>query len=433
MTQNRLIKKLYNCIQNLRSYHLTQYLCFSFVPRTIFFLCFGYIAYTGWLESFITPTSWIGIFAFWILLLLYPRKQQINAYGTYGILLFVLAFTFIIASEKLNLSIYQWSSILIVLFLALRLINKKDKKIITQQKPHTPSTRNITKNTIIFALILLAIWFFYPYIFLSFFSPIKAENPYDNLESFLAGSALIASIYAIFLQSKQLENEKQSFELQYELTQKQKIESNLFDFLQKYETIRKEHLCYIHPMYKILKDLYIEINQAWDSKEFQINAKDIATRVECFYNNAIEKCSFPSAMKLFMKLVQASPLKQEEQHQYYSLFIGMAPKKEQAIILTCLFGTEPHLMNSSFFNSIKQQMHFLFGEETEYTGTTETFFNIIGTVICFPQDEPKECLYNLILELKKEHEDKKFWWKNVDMDAIFESCRNYLNKGNKNT
>lgn len=260
------------------------------------------------------------------------------------------------------------------------------------------------------SMIMLLIWFFYPYLFLFIFDSYNVGNPYENLESLFAGAVLVASATAVVLQLMQLKNEKNTFALQFEFAQKQKIESNLFDCLQKYSTLRKE--CgddNIDMLYKIINDLYTEINNLWEDKKYSIESEinTIVYNIDCFNDCVSEKYALDLPLKIYMKAVECSQINNEDKSRYYSWFVDMLPSKERAILLTCIFCKDHSYDNTSFHSMKKSSMYLLFNEIDEQNNSTDTFIDVVGSVICWPYDERIPSLYEHILEIKNNHENRR--------------------------
>ena len=52
-------------------------------------------------------------------------------------------------------------------------------------------------------------------------------------------------------------------------------------------------------------------------------------------------------------------------------------------------------------------MYLLFNENDEQNNSTETFIDVVGSVICCPYDERIPFLYEHILEIKNTHENRR--------------------------
>ena len=107
-----------------------------------------------------------------------------------------------------------------------------------------------------------------------------------------------------------------------------------------------------------------------------------------------------------MKAVECSQINNEDKSRYYSWFVDMLPSKERAILLTCLFCKENSYDNTSFYSMKKASMCLLFNEKDERNNSTETFIDVVGSVICYPYDERNPFLYEHILEIKNKHENR---------------------------
>lgn len=406
-TQNRLNKRLNDCMQNLLSYHSIQYFCFAFVPRTIFFLCFGGLAYAGWLESYITPTTWIGIFALWILILFYPPKNQINVWGTYSIILLTLAFTSIIYYENLTLSFYQWSFILLTHFLTLKLICKSSA-IFTKNKSANNTQKNTKKYILVLAILLLIFWFFYPNI-LNYFSPNNLlKDPYENLETLLTGGALIATALTVHLQTRQIAMERQKNESEYAMAKSNKIDGHLYDCWMKYEVLRKE--CgkeHIDTIYQKIDRLYWQINGLWaQNNDEEIDIDEIISEIRFYYEQTNDIFCLSAPFIFFINILNQSKISDKEQSQYYSRFISLLPKKEKAIILTYILCCEESCNNIPFFSMKKETLYLLFDTKESFSNTTETFINVVRYIIGYfyhPHDADLHDLHELILKAKEDY------------------------------
>lgn len=403
-TQNRSNKRFHDCMQNLLSYHSIQYFCFAFVPRTIFFLCFGGLAYAGWLESYITPTTWIGIFALWILILFYPPKNQINVWGTYSIILLTLAFTSIISYENLTLSFYQWSFILFTHFLTLKTLHKSSKSI-TQKKPVRGPSQNTAKYICVFAILLLLLWFFYPHILFWLFPEDSVKAPYDNLGSLLTGGALIISTFTVCLQMSQIKNDREKFKKEFDLAQSQKIDSYLFDYWKKYDTLKKEcGSSVIDEIYKKLFIVYFDINENWTKKSHEINPQEIFSNISFFFEQVDNIFCLSKPFKIFISLVNLLEISPKEKSDYYCRFLDLLPLKEKAIILTYILCCENSCKDTAFYKANRETFHRLFNIEYEINKSTDTFLEIAGYIIGYsPDNLSMEDLHNLIMDTQKKH------------------------------
>lgn len=428
--------------------HIAYYLlcdkfdqCCTFITRTLIFgFLFSY-AKTGWLESFWTPTSGIGIFALYILIVIYPRRKYTNSIAILGFLLFCGTIFVVSCRNGFAPTFWEWMFIFSSVFLSLLIINFSPKICSQKQEGVYDSKKSLKKSTpdkpkkltLIIGCSLLIFWFFYPRFLLWFLGSDLVKSPYDNLESLFVGAALIFSLHSIFLQKEQIENDRSIFEKEFLHSQRQKLESNLFEYSRKYESLR--NACgekNLDALYTCISKLYWDINETWDSETNTIDSHKICTEIKSFYYLANKKYTLVAPLRLYLKTVQSSQLRDDEKSQYYSLFLEILPAKEQAILLTCLFASDHSYDKTSFYFDNKNILHSLFEVSNEFSNSTDTFLNVINAVICFPSDEPIDCLYAYISKLKNEHIEKRNWWKTVDWDAIFSAYEKHLEELKKN-
>ena len=391
----------------------------AFTLKTMSFWSLYGMAFYGWLNKYTTHTSFVGVIAFYILVLFFPTRKTLNVMSSFCVCFSFLIFSLVIINGNVCVSLCQWIILLIICVATLRIINTKEENKKNFGRDFGRDSDCLNKNGVDFgnaktiaisaSMIMLLIWFFYPYLFLFIFDSYNVGNPYENLESLFAGAALVASATAVVLQLMQLKNEKNTFALQFEFAQKQKIESNLFDCLQKYSALRKE--CgddNIDAIYKIIKDLYEQINNLWEEKNHSIES-DLSTivyNIDRFNDFVSEKYALDSPLKIYMKAVESAQINNEDKSRYYSWFVDMLPSKERAILLTCLFCKEHSYDNTSFYSMKKASMCLLFNESDERNNSTETFIDVVGSVICCPYDERNPSLYEHILEIKNKHENR---------------------------
>lgn len=379
---------------------------FYIINRTLVFSLLLYLAKQGWLAPYVHSTSYIGIFCFYILILCYPVRAEIKT--AVALLPLFLTFFLVLLLEEIALSFIQWLFILISYLIPFWCITDDEQDANAEiSKFSVKSLCSVRKCVVLGSLLLLVLWFFYPYVLQNWLG-FENEDPYENLGSLLAGAALVSSALAIVMQGQQLRLEKETSETQLRLANKQKIESALFECMQRYTAVSRE--CgkeRMDALYETIRDVYVDINQFWQYKKVKPDIRGIAEKVDTFHREAVQEFALSLPLEIYAKLIVSTPIDDDEKSQYFSLFINGLPKREQAILLTCFYSYGRYGADRPYYLDYKNGMHFLFNEMDDYNESTETFFNVVSMVVCLHPDEPLEYLLDYIRAEKERCEERE--------------------------
>lgn len=378
---------------------------FYIINRTLVFSLLLYLAKQGWLAPYVHSTSYIGIFGFYVLILCYPVRAEIKT--AVALLPLLLTFFLVLLLEEIALSFIQWLFILISYLIPFWCITDDEQDANAESsKFSVKSLCSVRKCVVLGSLLLLALWFFYPYVLQNWLG-FENEDPYENLGSLLAGAALVSSALAIVMQGQQLRLEKETSETQLRLANKQKIESALFECMQRYTAVSRE--CgkeRMDALYERIRDVYVDINQFWQYKEVKSDILGIAEKVDTFHREAVQEFALSMPLEIYSKLISSTLIDDDEKSQYFSLFINGLPKREQAILLTCFYSYGRYGADRPYYLDYKKEMHFLFNEMEDSNESTETFFNVVSLVVCYHPDEPLEYLLDHIRDEKERCEER---------------------------
>ena len=383
----------------------------AFTLKTMSFWSLYGMAFYGWLNKYTTHTSFIGIIAFYILVLFFPTRKTHNVISSFCVCFSFLFFSLVIINGNICVSLRLWIILLIICVATLRIINtKKENKNIFVRDSDCLNKKcddygNAKTIAISASMIMLSIWFFYPYLFLFVFDSDIVGNPYENLESLFAGAALVASGTAVYLQTKQIKDERNKFKEEFRFSQRKKIDSNLIDFLRKYETLRNEYgKDIIDSTYEKLFNLYCDIELRWAEKDYDINIQSIICDIRFFYNHTNENFSFFAPFKIFANNVDISALEECEKKRYYDLFVDCLTKKDKAIILTYILCCEESFRETQFYKEREESLYLLFDSEQGSVKTTSTFLKVIKYILGYfysPNDVGLDKLYDYISNEKE--------------------------------
>lgn len=392
---SRFCERKTRCLEWLKRY-------FYIINRTLVFSLLLYLAKQGWLAPYVHSTSYIGIFCFYILILCYPVRAEIKT--AVALLPLFLTFLLVLLLEEIALSFIQWLFILFSYLVPFWCIMDDEKP--EPSKRSEKSLCSVRKCVVVGALLLLVLWFFYPYVLQNWLG--FEEDPYENLGALLAGAALVTSALAIVMQGQQLKLEKEASDTQLRLANKQKIESALFECMQRYTAVSRE--CgkeRMDALYETIRDVYVDINQFWQYKKVKPDFRGIAEKVDTFHREAVQEFALSMPLEIYAKLISSTLIDDDEKSQYFSLFINGLPKREQAILLTCFYSYGRYGADRPYYLDYKNGMHFLFNEMDDYNESTETFFNVVSMVVCLHPDEPLEYLLDYIRDEKERCEERE--------------------------